>query len=157
MADNEQVRRLRDIVRLLVRRLGILEQSEASCCGVTMAQCHALYELRGIEKMSLNDLAESLSLDKSTVSRSVDNLVGGGLVIRETDPSDRRCVTIRLSGDGRRVLADIDKGMDAFFAGIVDQLPAATRGQVLDSLALLAEAAVYPKCCGCGADRKEGD
>lgn len=150
MADNTQVQRLRDIVRLLVRRLGILERSEASCCGVTMAQCHALYELRGTEKISLNDLAESLRLDKSTVSRSVDNLVGSGLVVRETDPGDRRCVTLRLSDDGHRVLADIDKGMDAFFADIVDKLPAETRGQVLDSLALLAEAAMNPQCCGCG-------
>lgn len=148
MADNEQVRRLREIVRLLVRRLGVLERSEATCCGVTTAQCHALYELRGIEKMSLNDLAESLRLDKSTVSRSVDTLVGGGLVVRGPDPGDRRCVTLRLTAAGRRVLADIDKGMDAFFAGIIDQLPAAMRGQVLDSLALLAEAAANRSCCG---------
>jgi DNA-binding MarR family transcriptional regulator len=155
LADNEQLRRLRDIVRLLVRRLGILERSEATCCGVTMAQCHALYELRGTGEMSLNDLAESLSLDKSTVSRSVDTLVGSGLVVRETDPGDRRCVNLRLTADGRHVLDNIDKGMDAFFAGIVDQLPAETRGQVIDSLALLAEAAANRKCCG--ESCKEGD
>lgn len=148
LADNTQVQRLRDLVRLLVRRLGILERSEATCCGVTMAQCHALYELRATDRISLNDLAEALRLDKSTVSRSVDNLVGSGLVVRATDPGDRRCVTLGLTADGHRVLAGIDKGMDAFFAAIVDELPAAKRGQVLDSLVLLAEAAMKPRCCG---------
>jgi hypothetical protein len=43
LADSEQVGKLRETVRLLVRRLGILEKSEASCCGITLAQCHALY------------------------------------------------------------------------------------------------------------------
>ncbi len=148
LADSEQVGKLRETVRLLVRRLGILEKSEASCCGITLAQCHALYELRRAGEMSLNDLAESLRLDKSTVSRLVDNLVNSGLVARGTDPGDRRCVTLGLTEEGRRVLAGIDKGMDAFFAEIVDQLPAEKRSQVLESLALLAGAAANCKCCG---------
>lgn len=35
-------------------------------------------------------------LFKSTVSRSVDNLVHAGLVTREEHPADRRCVALRL-------------------------------------------------------------
>lgn len=147
MADNTQVTRLREAVRSLVRRLGILERGEAYCCGVTLAQCHVLVELGRAEKMSVNDLAETLRLDKSTVSRSVENLVGGGLVLRETDPEDRRFVTLGLSEKGVQVFADLEERMDNYFAEVVDQLPVGKREQVLESLVLLAEAVKNPNCC----------
>lgn len=160
MANEKQVKRLRETMRLVVRRLGILERGEASCCGITMAQCHVIVELGRAERMSLNDLADLLRLDKSTVSRSVDNLVGLGLVARETDPADRRYVALALSDNGVKVFADLEKRMETYFADIVDLLPAEKREQVLDGLALLAEAIKSPDCCdislesgGCGLKR----
>lgn len=161
MADEKQVKKLRETMRMMVRRLGILERGEASCCGITMAQCHVIVELGRAGKMSLNDLAELLRLDKSTVSRSVDNLVSTGLVLRETDPGDRRYVTLTLSDNGVRVFADLEKRMETYFAEIVDLLPAEKREQVLDSLMLLAEAIKNPDCCdislasiGCGNEKR---
>lgn len=152
MADKKQVKRLRETMRMLVRRLGILERSEASCCGITFAQCHVMVELGRAEKMSINDLAETLRLDKSTVSRSVDNLVSTGLVLRETDPEDRRYVALGLSEDGSRVFVDLEQRMESYFAEIVDLLPENKREQVLESLLLLAEAVTSPKCCGLSGD-----
>lgn len=32
---------LRELIRILVRDLGILEKSDASCSGISLAQCHA--------------------------------------------------------------------------------------------------------------------
>lgn len=151
MADNKQVKRLRETMRMLVRRLGVLERSEASCCGITFAQCHVLVELGNAEKLSVNDLADSLRLDKSTVSRSVDNLVSTGLVLREPDPDDRRYVTLRLSEKGTRVFADLERRMESYFAEIVDMLPEEQREQVLESLLLLVEAVTSPKCCDLSA------
>ncbi len=161
MADAKQARRLRETLRTLVRRLGILERGEASCCGITIAQCHVVVELGRAERMSLNDLAELLRLDKSTVSRSVDNLVSAGLVLRETDAADRRYVTLALSDNGREVFADLEQRMEAYFADIVALLPADKREQVLDSLVLLAGAITSPDCCdirldggGCGREKR---
>jgi DNA-binding MarR family transcriptional regulator len=152
LANNIQVKRLRESVRMLVRRLGILERSEASCCGITFAQCHVLVELGRSEKLSVNDLAEILRLDKSTVSRSVDNLVNTGLVLREPDPEDRRYVTLRLSEKGGVVFADLERRMESYFADIVDMLPEGKREQVLESLLLLADAVKNPRCCDLGTD-----
>ena len=36
---------LRELIRLLVRNLGILEKGDASCCDVTISQCHAIVEI----------------------------------------------------------------------------------------------------------------
>ncbi len=161
MTDEKQAKRLREAMRTIVRRLGILERGEASCCGITMAQCHVIVELGRAERMSVNDLAELLRLDKSTVSRSVDNLVGMGLVARETDPADRRYVALALSDNGVKMFAGLEKRMETYFADIVDFLPAEKREQVLDSLALLAEAIKSPDCCdlslessGCGVEKR---
>jgi DNA-binding MarR family transcriptional regulator len=161
LADDTQAKKLRETLRMLMRRLGILERGEASCCGITIAQCHVIVELGRAERMSLNDLAELLRLDKSTVSRSVDNLVSTGLVLRETDAADRRYVTLSLSDNSKAVFADLEKRMETYFADIVDLLPADKRDQVLDSLVLLSEAVTSPDCCdirldssGCGSEKR---
>lgn len=42
---NEGSKDLRELIRILVRDLGILEKSDGSCCGVTITQCHAIVEI----------------------------------------------------------------------------------------------------------------
>ncbi|HEY3416310.1 MAG TPA: hypothetical protein VGM23_05440, partial [Armatimonadota bacterium] len=51
-------RQLRALERELVRQL----EADTSCCGVTLAQCHALLELATAE-LSLSGLAAALDLD----------------------------------------------------------------------------------------------
>src|SRR5690554_6773377 len=94
---------LRELLRILIRNLGILEERDASCCGATITQCHAIVEIGRSEKISLVDLADILYVDKSTMSRTVNNLVEAGLAVRELDANDRRYVTIQLTENGRSV------------------------------------------------------
>ena len=79
---------LRELIRILVRNLGILEKGDSVCCGVTISQCHAIVEIGRAQKISLNRLAEILTLDKSTMSRTINNLVENDFVIRELHPDD---------------------------------------------------------------------
>ena len=74
----------------MVRNLGILEKSEVTCCGITISQCHAIVEIGWAKQISLNELADLLGLDKSTMSRTINNIVENNLVIRETHTEDRR-------------------------------------------------------------------
>jgi len=161
LAEKDLARKLRETLRVLVRRLGILERSEASCCGITFAQCHALVELGRAGELSVNELAELLNLDKSTASRSIDNLANNGLVLREPDPNDRRYVSVRLSERGRELFAALEARMEAYYGEVIELVPAVKRGQVVESLALLAEAVKMSKCCGIGGEnsgacRKKG-
>ena len=138
---------LRKLIRVLVRNLGILEKSDASCCGVTVTQCHAIVEIGQKEKVSLVDLADLLDVDKSTMSRTVNNLVESGLAIRELDTENRRFVVIQLTEDGRNVFNSIEKSMETYYKDIFSSIPEDKRGQVLESLALLTDAAKNNKCC----------
>jgi len=138
---------LRELVRILVRRLGILEKSDASCCGVSLSQCHAIVEIGRKGKINLNDLAEMLGVDKSTMSRTINNLVESGLAARDLDDGDRRYVVIQLTEDGQRFFENTETGMERYFTEIFERIPEDRRGQVLESLELLTAAVKDCSCC----------
>jgi len=138
---------LHELIRVLVRNLGILEKNDANCCGVTISQCHAIVEIGRSGEVSLSELAELLALDKSTMSRTINNLVEDGLVIRELDPEDRRYVKIKLTDKGIKIFKNIEESMDRYYKAIFNSVPEEKREQVLDSLKLLIEAVNKNKCC----------
>lgn len=138
---------LRELIRILVRDLGVLEKSDASCCGVSLAQCHAIVEIGRKEKISLVDLASLLGLDKSTMSRTINNLVESDLVLRDLDLENRRYVIIQLTEKGSSVFRNIEESMDVYYKSIFNSIPENKRGQVLESLQLLKEAVESNKCC----------
>ena len=139
---------LRDQLRVLIRRLGILQKGEAECCGVTLSQCHAIVELGRAETLSVVELAEILNLDKSTTSRNIDNLVARCLVIRETDPDDRRCVILRLSNEGQTLFCQINRSMEEYFETVLALIPADKRSIVAEGIGELVKAvAQADDCC----------
>ena len=97
-------RQLRVLEREVIREL----EAQTDCCGVTLAQCHVLLELAD-SILSLSGLSELLSLDRSTLSRTVDGLVKAGLVERSDDPSDRRTLRLVLTPAGTAKVAYIDE------------------------------------------------
>jgi len=147
MNKNTRAQVLRDIIIELERRLGVLEDRITDCCGLSMAQCHAVVELGRRNNVSLGSLAQSLNLENSTVSRTVNNLVNGSLAERTEDSSDRRYVAITLTEDGRQVYESIENGMNEFFDRIMKRIPEEKQDMVIDSLQILLEAIGSDRCC----------
>jgi DNA-binding MarR family transcriptional regulator len=96
--------------------------------------------------MSVNELAELLDLDKSTVSRVVDQLVNSNLLLREAHAKDRRYVTLELTTEGKELFQSTEQRMEGYYAGVLDCLPEIKRQQVIESLELLSDA-LHGKCC----------
>lgn len=138
---------LREMIRMLVRDAGALEKSDASCCGVSLTQCHAIVEIGRKEKISLIDLAGILGLDKSTMSRTINSLVESDLAIRELDMENRRYVIIQLTEKGNNVFDNIEKSMDEYYKNIFDSIPENKKKQVMESIELLKKAVESNKCC----------
>lgn len=147
MSNLNQTQLLRESLRTLVRKLGVLERGEASCCGITLSQSYSIVEIGRAGTMSVNLLAEILGVDKSTVSRSVDKLVNNGVLVRDTDPEDRRSVTLRLSDKGQAVFEEIEKRSITYFAEVVADIPDDKREQIIASLQYLVHALKGPGCC----------
>ncbi len=113
--EYEYIKKFREVIRRFERE--ILFQNTESCCnGVSLAQCHTLLEIEKKKKISVTELADSLSLDKSTVSRTVDGLVNIGLVNRDIPSDNRRMAILSLTGTGNRTCTDINSLSDKYFA-----------------------------------------
>lgn len=138
---------LRELIRILVRNLGILEKNDASCCSVTVGQCHAIVEIGRVGSISLTDLSDLIGVDKSTMSRTINNLVEDSLVIRDIDEDNRRYVNIQLTDSGRTIYNNIEKTMNTYYQGIFDSIPEEKRNQVLESLQILKDAVRNHQCC----------
>jgi DNA-binding MarR family transcriptional regulator len=147
MEELSNVIKLRESIRQMERKLGVLEDCKVSCGGVTITQCHALVEIGRAKSISLIELSELLNLDNSTMSRTVNNLVNNGLAERELDKKDRRYVTIKLSESGINVFESIETNMNSFFLKVLQSIPTDQQEQVLDSMQILLEAIsqhIYP-------------
>ena len=138
---------LRELIRILVRNLGLLEKDQAGCCGVTLAQCHAIVEIGRSKEINLNNLAELLNLDKSTMSRTIENLVNQNLVLREIHTENRRYIKIKLTEKGVEIFRGIEANMDDYYNNIISLIPADKKIQVLDSLQILVDTLKVTKCC----------
>lgn len=59
-------------------------------------------------------LAETLSLEASSLVRIVDQLIGSGLLERHDDPQDRRAKILRLTEEGLKTAALMDQALTPF-------------------------------------------
>lgn len=147
MDEQINLGQFRETIRVIVRNLGILEKDESSCCGITIGQCHAIVEIGRAGEIALNDLADLLNLDKSTMSRTVNNLVASDLAVRELDNEDRRYVKIKLTESGYKSFKRIEETMEQYYKSVLESIPENKRAQVMESLQLLLEALKDNKCC----------
>lgn len=92
-------------IRRIVRVLRLASQETRATAGVSAAQLFVLQQLGDGDGLSLNDLAERTLTDRSSVAAVVDRLRTRRLVVRTTDPDDRRRALVRITAAGRRILA----------------------------------------------------
>lgn len=138
---------LRELIRKLERKLGVLDERGTSCCGISMAQCHALVEVGRSGQISLNELAEMLNLENSTMSRTVNNLVNSEMVQRDIDAQDRRYIKISLTESGNKIFSGIEESMNLYYRKVYNALPEEKREQVIESLQLLLDTFEKHLCC----------
>ena len=89
--------------------------------GVSVAQWVVLRTLYDASDVTLNEAAEKVGVDKSSLSRMIERLVQKGLVTRE-EGGDRRSVSLSLSAEGRGLvprLAALADENDAAFFGVL--------------------------------------
>jgi DNA-binding MarR family transcriptional regulator len=147
--EGSEPARLRSAIRGLVRRFGVTERADVSCCGVTVAQAAALEALFGHGPMRLSDLGRRLGIAPSTLTRNLERLVDGGLVVRQADGRDARAARVRLSAAGRRAALGVADPEEAFARQVLERIPEGRRAAVVASLAelLAAVRGASEACC----------
>jgi len=136
--NNDQIEDFRRSLRALEREVVRQLAQETGCCGVTLAQCHALLELSAAE-LSLTALSAALGLDTSTLSRTVEGMVKCGFVERTVDSADRRSVRLKLTDSARHKVAVIDDMCNRYYAGLLGELDDKDQRCVIRAVRLLAD------------------
>ncbi|CUH88704.1 HTH-type transcriptional regulator MhqR [Phaeobacter sp. CECT 5382] len=73
--------------------------------GLTTSQFAVLFVLSQSDGQPISDIANQLSMGKSSLTGLVDRMADRGLVCRRISPQDRRVTNIYLEPEGRAVLA----------------------------------------------------
>ncbi|MFS1512881.1 MarR family winged helix-turn-helix transcriptional regulator [Chengkuizengella sp. SCS-71B] len=130
----------RDSMLILSRKFGILnEQSCVNCCGkeLSLVQSHILYEVNRQNQPSMQDIAGALSMDITTFSRQVKNLVDKNLVKKTPDLNDNRIHILSLTDRGREIRSKIDQEFDIYLEQVLSQLSDFERDTIIRSIELL--------------------
>jgi DNA-binding MarR family transcriptional regulator len=126
----EFIQQFREVLRLFDRELYL--QNNASCCnGISLAQCHTLLEIEKNNEISVSDLAKNLTLDKSTVSRTVDGLVNINMVDRVIPRENRRMALINLTDSGKQVCRTIHYTNDLYVRKVLGDFTEHERDEFL--------------------------
>jgi len=120
-------------LRLAVTRLARKLRKEAEP-GITPTMLAALSSVEQAERLTMRDLCAAEQVQPPTMTRVVAAMVEAGLVAREPDPEDGRVVWVRLTPQGRKLLARSRRRKEAY---LVEEL----RGLGPRELDVLEEAA----------------
>lgn len=96
---------LAELVVRTSRRLHRSSMAELAPMGLTSAQARVIRYLEAVgQPARMADIAAALEVVPRTATSMVDGLENAGLVVRATDPQDRRSILVSLTGEGAHLL-----------------------------------------------------
>jgi len=98
--------RLIQSIQERTKRMSALTLPDITGFDLTMTQLKVVMLLHVKQQMHVRDIAQLFCVTSATISGIVDRLVERGLMVRETDPEDRRAVICRLSDSGMKLTHD---------------------------------------------------
>ena len=104
---------------------------ELAPLGVTFGQARVMRVLAGAPTpMRMADLAAQLEIVPRSVTTMIDGLEAAGLVARDPDPHDRRCLLVTPTSEGRAVLERMDRARRATAEELFSPLSSPERAQL---------------------------
>lgn len=99
--------------------------------GLRAPEWRALASLHARHRLSMSELADLTSIERTTLSRTVDRMVRKGWMVRLSDTSDARVTRLAPTAAGERLFARIWPAVhalnDAAVAGLPEPLVATVR------------------------------
>lgn len=141
-----EINTIRQASREIVRELHLLDNTQ-KFAGHSFSECHVLTELEILGQATASELCERLVLEKSTVSRMIQNLVRNGEVQMVPDPADGRRRLLTLTNKGRKNLRPIHDHSNVQVDSALSCLPQADRKAVVAGLTHYAKALRYARLC----------
>lgn len=102
--------------------------------GVTVARWRTLAVIRRLGECSMTELARLTAGDRTTLTRSVDQLVSSGVLERSVPSNDRRRVLLRLTRAGHELYQLSVQTMMELNAEVIQAVPETMRRDVVRAL-----------------------
>ncbi len=109
-------------IRRIVRAAEFASRDLARTTGLTPSQLIVLQIVAREGEPGAGAIAEAARLSQATVTALLDKLEARGLVIRNRGSQDRRRVSVELTEEGRRTLADMPDVLQDRFAARFEKL-----------------------------------
>lgn len=134
-----QMEDVRSLFHVLNRRYNGLEKE---CCriegtGISLVHSHILYEINKHDAPSMQQIADMLGIDITTFSRQIQTLIKMGLVIKSSNPSDKRFYFLSLTEKGKRTADEVNNMVNSNLDKIFSQMNEFERDTVVHSLKIL--------------------
>lgn len=131
---------LAKITSLLFANCNEKEARHAAKFGLSAVESRCLRILNEQEILTVNQLANELSLTSSRVTRIVDGLVAKQVVQRITGENDRRVFNISLTSRGKKLTANLMQDHIKLHEEIIQSIPGEYHHAMLELLEQLNEA-----------------
>lgn len=141
----------REYTRQLEFHLANMRKGDCCCAGISSAQCFMIVEIGRKPGISAKEVASILHMDKSSVSRAIEELVQKEYVERKSSEQDRRWVMLYLLPKGQAHFEKIECDMNGKFQEILNEIPDEKQEQVIEALEL------YVAACTKVKEREEND
>jgi len=110
-------------MRRLLLTHGALDQNKRPCgTPLTMPHAYALLELRSAGAMSVSELSQRLSIDRTNVSRLCLRMQELGELVRERHPRDGRAILVQLTPEGEQAARAVDAASASHFERVLASL-----------------------------------
>ena len=133
VAAPERIDTVRAFNRFYTRVLGLLDEGLAHTA-YSLTEARVLFEIAQRDRIAVAELRDSLGLDAGYLSRILARFESDGLVVRERSAADGRRQLIMLTPPGREAFGELDTRSSEAVADLLDPLPAADQGQLVDSM-----------------------
>ncbi len=106
---------------------------------ITFHQYLTMEKIRICKTCTINDVAQKMNLAQSTASQLIDRLVQAKLVIRETNPKNRRSMIIRLTKEGEKALKKQEENIKKGYEDLLATLPEEDQDKFLKAFRVLCD------------------
>ena len=138
----------------VIREMGVLRPDQVlPGWSLSLSEIYALNILAERAPISQQELGAALLLEKSSVTRLVQQLERRGWVLRERDPGDNRLRLLRLTDEGAQVTEHIHQHMHERHADLFARLSPEEQAALLRGLSALRRAM---RDCPRGRDQCRG-
>lgn len=147
-------REILTLIMELSKAVRCCRQDEVFCEDVTFTQFVILDAVAGNEKLSMSNLHNVLSVDKSTTTRLVAPLIKRNLIIRQKADHDFRAATLKLTDQGAIVHEKVWQCLVSFVRAVQAEIPDEERVSTLTGVRMFLSALKNVTAVRCAHDAR---